>query len=352
MDSSSEAAFHSDDFFDRLPDDVVLSIFGKLQDAKSLCLSMSACKRFRSIAPQVDRIFLPIPQKKSAVKEFDQKNSFKNLVIRALMKPFHLISQMVKLKPKTEENDLDFYSYYVPNEILKNFQGIRGLHLRLPCHGNQKQSPSKNGKNSTTLLKWRAEFGRELHSCVILGAKAWAEKDADESKEDASRVMPDDELKLRIVWTISCLIAASARHYLMQETVKGLKMIENVVVSDESDQGRLCMNKEQIEEIRQSSKGKGHEMAESRSRVPALRMKMWYLDQLEVPGSAKVMEGATLVVIRPAGGGGAEDEGSRSDAEMVADAFGGEEGEGKVMGEAVRKLMVAKKCYVLEMNSF
>ncbi|KAL1555209.1 F-box protein-like protein [Salvia divinorum] len=353
MNSCSQEPIHSHDFFDCLPDDVVLLIFGKLQDAKSLCLSMSTCKRFRSIAPHVDRVFLPIPQKKSDAKESDQKNSFKNLVIRALTKPFHLISQLIKFKPKPEETDLDFYSYYVPNEILKNFQGIRGLHLRLPCHGNQKQNPSKNGKNSTTLLKWRAEFGRELHSCVILGAKSWAEKEKEEPNEEASRVMADEELKLRIVWTISCLIAASARHYLMQETVKGLKMIENVVVSDESDQGRLCMNKEQIEEIRQCSKGKGDELVESRSRVPALRMKMWYLDRLEVAGSAKVMEGATLVVIKPAGG--AEDEskkGSRSDAEMVADAFGPEEGEGKVLAEAVRKLMVAKKCYVLEMNSF
>lgn len=264
---------------------------------------------------------------------------------------------MIKLKPKPEENDdLDFYSYYVPNQILKNFQGIRGLRLRLPCHGNHKHNPSRNGKNPTTLLKWRAEFGRELHSCVILGAKSWSEKDRVESSEEEassspSRVMADDKLKLRIVWTISCLIAASARHYLMQETVKGLKMIESVVGSDESDQGRLCMNKEQIEEIRQSSKGKGDDetTVESRSRVPALRMKMWYLDRLEVPGSGKVMEGATLVVIKPAGGGEDEAKKGRSDAEMVADAF---EGEGKVMGEAVRKLMVAKKCYVLEMNSF
>lgn len=195
---------------------------------------------------------------------------------------------------------------------------------------------------------------------MILGAKSWAEKaekveDSDSvgSNQESSRVMADDELKLRIVWTISCLIAASARHYLMQETVKGLKMIENVLVSDESDQGRLCMNKEQIEEIR-ASKGKGDEMVENRSRVPALRMKMWYLDRLELPGSSKVMEGATLVVIRPAAGGGAEEvkKGSRSDADMVADAFGGEEGEGNLIGDAVRKLMVAKKCYVLEMNSF
>ncbi|KAI3450022.1 hypothetical protein Pfo_006687 [Paulownia fortunei] len=363
MDSGCQEIVDSDDFFDRLPDEVVLSIFDKLHDAKSLCLSMSVCKRFHSIAPQVVEIFLPIPEKKAAVKEFDQethRSFFKNPVIRTLMKPFHFISQVIKFKSKNEENDLDFYSYYVPNQILKSFEGIRALHLRLPCHGNQKQGSKtgKNSKNSTTLLKWKAEFGRELHSCVILGAKSWTEKLEKEENslgsDQESRFMADDELKLRIVWTISCLIAASARHYLIQETVKGHKMIENVVVSDESGQGRLCMNKEQIEEMREL-KGKGDEMLEYRSRVPALRMKMWYLERLELPDSGKVMEGATLVVIRPAnsGGGGVEEVKRviRSDADTVAGAFG-EEGEGKVLGEAARKLMVAKKCYTLEMNSF
>ncbi|EYU46210.1 hypothetical protein ABFS82_04G063800 [Erythranthe guttata] len=358
-----------DDSFDRLPDEVVLSIFEKLQDARSLCLSMAACKRFRSIAPQVGEIFLPVPhQKKSAIKESDlqtPRGFFRNLVIKALMKPYNFISQIVRFKSKSDDNnDLDFYSYYVPNEILKSFEEIRALHLRLPCHGNQKHGSKRNVRNPATFLKWKAEFGRELHSCVILGAKSWTEKPLKEenstaSDQEESRFMSDDDLKIRIVWTISCLIAASARHYLIQETVKTQKSIANVVVSDETDQGRLCMNREQIEETRELKANRSGEVSEYRSRVPALRMKMWYLERLELSG--KVMEGATLVVIRPAAsvaaaGGGVEAEkvkkGMMSDGDMVAGAFAGEEREGKVLDEAVRKLMVAKKCYTLEMNSF
>ncbi|KAK4419615.1 F-box protein [Sesamum alatum] len=346
----------SDDFFDRLPDDVVLSIFDKVEDAKSLCWSMSVCKRFRSIVPQVNGVFLPLPQKKAAEREETRRGLFRNAVIRALKKPFHFISQMmVKSKPKNVENDLEFYSYYVPNEILKSFQGIRAFHLRLPCYGAQNQGCSKTGR-ILEFPEWKAEFGRELQSCVILGAKSWRDKSDEEENsvdpDQESRVMADEELKLRIVWTISCLIAASARHYLIQETVKGLKTIDSIVVSDESDQGRLCMNKGQIEEMRKM-KGKGDELLEYRSRVPALRMKMWYLERLELPGSGKVMEGATLVVIRPAaacGGAGADDL-SWGGGGMAAEAFG-EEGEGKMLREAVGKLMVAKKCYTLEMNSF
>lgn len=328
---------NSHDMFDRLPDEIVRAIFNQLRDARSLCSSMAVCKRFRSIAPQVDCVFLPIPKKKSVVRESDLENrrsSLKDLVVRALAKPFHIISQAIKSKTKSDDKDLDFYSHSIPNEILKSFEEIRALHIRLPCHENSKQKRSKKS-TSTTFLKWKAEFGTELQSCVILGCKSWKEKSEDLGEE--SRVMGEDELKLRIVWTISCLIAASARHFLIEETVKGLKTVENVVVSDESEQGRVCMRKEQVAEMR------GKEDEHHRSRVPALRMKMWYLEKMEMPGSGKVMEGATLVVIRPAAA-----EVSRSDGDMVADAFG----VGNEVGEAAGKLMVAKKCYVLEMNSF
>ncbi|PIN17413.1 hypothetical protein CDL12_09929 [Handroanthus impetiginosus] len=341
----------SDDLFDRLPDEVVRIIFSKLKDARSLCSSMSVCKRFHYIVPQVDDVFISIPQKKESDQETHR--GFKNLVLKTLLKPFQFISQMIKFKSKNQENDLDFYSNYVPNEILKSFQGVRSIQLRLPCHVYHK---SKRGLKNTTFLKWKAEFGRELHSCVILGAKSWPRKRQTEEKiefnDQESRVMSDEELKLRIVWTISCLIAASARHYLIKETVKAQKGLQELVVSDESDQGRLCMNREQIEEMREL-KEKSDEMLEYRSRVPALRMKMWYLEKLELPDSGGVMEGATVVVIRPAatGAGGGDGEGIRSDGDVVAAAFQGE-GERKVLCEAVRKLMVAKKCYTLEMNSF
>ncbi|KAL3828228.1 hypothetical protein ACJIZ3_017030 [Penstemon smallii] len=288
------------DSFDSLPDDIVLSIFNKLQDAKSLCSSMSACKRFHSVAPRVAQIFLPIPHKNRKSQQQQQqqiqKGFFKNVLIKTLFmfKPFQFISQMIKLKSKNDSEDSNFQSFHIPIEVLKSFQQVRGLHLRLPCYGTQNLG-SKSEKNNT-FLKWKAEFGKELHSCVMIGSKSLSEN-TEEKNRPESRVITDDELKLRIVWTISCLIAASARHYLIQETVKEQKLIENVVVSDESEQGMLCMNKEQIQELKEM-KGKGNNedsiLLEYRSKVPALRMKMWYLDKLELEDSGKVMEGATL----------------------------------------------------------
>ncbi|XP_073143927.1 F-box protein At5g46170-like [Henckelia pumila] len=358
----SEILGFDDDLFDRLPDEIVLSIFNKLHDAKYLCLSMSVCKRFHSIVPKVDQVFLSIPWKRGRevgkeCEEVSSKNSFKNVVVRALMrfKPVRFISRMMRLRSRNGDNSCDDCSHYVPNDVLKPFDELRALHLRLPCHGFQKLG-SRNGDsggNSTTFLKWKAEFGSQLQSCVIVGAKSWSEKCANNHEDDSgeaeqeSRVMTEAELKLRIVWTLSCLIAASARHYLIQETVKDRTMVENVVVSDESEQGMLCMNKEQIEEMKDSKgKGKGGILTDCRS----LRMKIWYAEKMELPGCGKVMEGATLVVIRPDSGGDGKWRG-RSNADLVAAAFGGD-GDEKVVGEFARKLVLIKKCLTLEMNAF
>lgn len=346
-----------ENFFDRLPDDVVLFIFGKLQDAKSLCKSMYVCRRFHSIVPHVSEVFLPIPRRRSVLKDsgedfVNSKGGFMNPVFRTLMKPFHFVSQTIKFKSRNLENGCDYCSYYEPNDVLKPFEEIRALHLRLPYHSIQKSCSGTSKSNSKTFLKWKADFGDQLRSCVMLGAKSWTEQCINEEifqetvpgSEHEQLVISDSEMKLRIVWTISCLIAASSRHYLVQETVKNQKMLETVVVSDESDQGWLCMNKEQIEELKVSG-GMG---MECRSRLPALRMKMWYSEKMELPGCGKVMDGATLVVIWSAGRGEVE---GRSTVDLVREAFGGE-GEEKVVGDFARKLVGGKQCYVLEMNSF
>ncbi|CAI9785768.1 unnamed protein product [Fraxinus pennsylvanica] len=200
----------SDNLFDRLPDDIALSIFSKLGDAKSLCISLSVCKRFRSINLEIDQIFLSIPRKRTLVRDCETPTSFlKNLVFSILIKPVQFISQRIKFE-KNKNDDEDYCPYYPPSEVLKSFQEIRVLHLRLPCHGSEK-------------------LGSKA------GAKSWIEKPENgdsllESDTESSVIDDhhDHELKLRILWTISCLMAASARHYLIQEIVKEREMIEKI----------------------------------------------------------------------------------------------------------------------------
>ncbi|GER55037.1 F-box family protein [Striga asiatica] len=239
----------NEDPFERLPDDVVLSIFDRLQDARSLCLSMAVCTRFRAIAPQVFHISLPVPRRKPTPPKQPHRRtaSLQSLIAGALTRPIQFISRMIRPVSRDAAEkigDLEYYSRRLPGLILPRFHQIRTLRLRLPCNGYHKPDPkpSKSGGHEA-LLKWTADFGREIRGCVVLGARRWFPVGRGPSgpSETEARSLGDDELKLRIVWTISCLIAASARHYLVQETVRGLERVERVEVTDESGQGRLWM---------------------------------------------------------------------------------------------------------------
>lgn len=147
-------------------------------------------------------------------------------------------------------------------------------------------------------------------------------------------------LKLRVVWTISSLIAASARHYLLQPIISEHKTLDSLVLTDADGQGVLYMNREQLEELR--VKPLSASSASKRTLVPALNMRLWYAPQLELPNGV-VLKGATLVAIRPSEQSNPKKE--VSDLSWVSTAF--EEPYG-----TAAKMLVKRRTYCLEMNSF
>lgn len=363
------------DHFDRLPDPIILSIFNKLHDARSLCSSMAVCKRFNNIIPEIDTISLTIPRLLNHPKTPQQKfkKSFKNSISRVLFKnPFRFLLQFLNKFNKSCSCDFgdddDNQSYYMPHEVLKSFKDVKNMEIKLPKSGYDLNS---------NFLKWKAEFGSQLQSCVYLAAKSVSRnqvrEDEDEEKEESitnTNIIGDEELKVRIVWTISCLIAASARHFLIQKTLNNQEKLVKLKIVDEIKQGILSMNREQIEELRKSMNDE--EMlwwsSEGRTKLPALRMKMWYAPELKVKlpesDSSAVMKGATLVVIRPVAVNNddnddeskkknwlKEEESQDSLAKVFDDSGNGEE-EGKLFVEAAKKLMKKKRTCTLEMNSF
>ena len=62
-----------------------------------------------------------------------------------------------------------------------------------------------------------AEFSKTLRTCVILGFRSVGDAPSAAAGGEADFA---GGLKVRVVWTISALIAASARHYLLKEVVR------------------------------------------------------------------------------------------------------------------------------------
>lgn len=191
-------------------------------------------------------------------------------------------------------------------------------------------------------MKWRAEFGKSLTSCVIIGFKSGSTA----TEEDVDIA---GGLKMRVMWTISSLIAASARHFMLKEIVGDHHEMESLLLVDRDGEGTVVMDKEGMRECRleaaQVSEEEGWGRIRSRTRtrtmVPSVRMRMRHVPRLMLAGGIWV-EGATLVVVR-ANAGGKDDV---EDAELALGAFG--DGSSR---EAVLE-MLKSRSYMLEMNSF
>ncbi|XP_023530591.1 F-box protein At4g18380-like [Cucurbita pepo subsp. pepo] len=351
------------DYFDLLPDAILHLIFNKLIDARSLIRCLAVSKRFASLISQSDTVFLAIPRpvldskRKSRVGRRSPPNSLIRFFVRKFVfTPFRFIRRVITRTSPPSSGFGDWY--YWPSVALKEFRGIKFVHMELPCCGDEIGSIHGGGP----LLKWKAEFGAELKSCVVLGASSLRRKsivhsdsEAKETEEervveaDSETELGDEELKLRIVWTISSLIAASMRHYLVKQMVADFPMLQSVVITDSTKQGRLCMEEKQLKELRDSMKSStSNQSPVERTVIPDLHMKMWHVPVLDLPASGSVMTAATLVVIRPSSTGMALD-----GLDKMGDEFDAEETEKHgAYGEAARKLMKLKRNYTLEVNSF
>ncbi|KAF3674025.1 hypothetical protein FXO37_06624 [Capsicum annuum] len=280
----------NEDLFDRLPDSIILTIFDKLQDAKSLCISSSLSKRFHFLTTQTHHISLTIPPpKKSHNNTNPNKNQLTHFLNKLLFKPFlFVLKQINKWNPicmpvtyNTRKEDRCNNCFTCtctcactcssPAEILRNFREIKEFEIRLtspPCD---------------PLLKWKAEFGSQLKSCLIVGGTSFSpvrDNNNNDHDEDALENFPisqqrgdlmefqrmtNEDLKLRIVWIISSLLAASARYSLLEEIIKEKRTIKEVVITDDIGQGKCCMNEEQVEEMRRN-------MGVISSKIPALKV--------------------------------------------------------------------------------
>ncbi|KAF3676739.1 F-box protein [Capsicum baccatum] len=371
------------DHFDQLPDPVLLLVFNKIGDVKTLGRCCGVCKRFHSLVPQVDNVVVRVDcvisdddssssstsSGGSSDKSRHPISSLFRFVFLGLVKPFQSLSHLISISSRRctasssslvdDDFEQNSVTHHSPTQVLKNFDEIKMLRIELPS--------GELGIDDGALLKWRADFGSTLDDCVILGAASVIQpvssvsstnlveeqcgngsncnSSGDGSGATDNGSIPESfytngGLKLRVVWTISSLIAASARHYLLQPIIAEHRKLENLVLTDVDGQGVLCMNREQLEELR--VKPLSASSASKRTMVPALNMRLWYAPHLELPDGT-VLKGATLVAIRPSEQPKKEVVGT--DGNWVAAAF--EEPYG-----AAARMLIKRRTYCLEMNSF
>lgn len=315
------------DHFDQLPDALILLIFNSVSDVKTLIRCRSVSKRFNSLVTQTESLSLRVDRVISPDSDSDSLFvTFLKVFLKSLQDLLTNTTSKPQTRPQQTQNS--------PAEILSQFLRIKNLQIELP-------GGDLNLDKGVT-VKWRAEFGKSLTSCVIIGFKSGSTA----TEEDVDIA---GGLKMRVMWTISSLIAASARHFMLKEIVGDHHEMESLLLVDRDGEGTVVMDKEGMRECRleaaQVSEEEGWGRIRSRTRtrtmVPSVRMRMRHVPRLMLAGGIWV-EGATLVVVR-ANAGGKDDV---EDAELALGAFGDVSSR-----EAVLE-MLKSRSYMLEMNSF
>ncbi|KAJ4879638.1 F-box protein [Raphanus sativus] len=314
------------DAFDGLPDPIVVDILDKVGDVKTLLRCSSLSKRFYSLVPQSESLFLRLDHVVSTESPPDSPVSN---FLKSLCKPFHgLFSLFSKPTPTTN------LSPVIPSKILSRFDRIKNLDMELPGGDVSLEKGAA--------VKWKAEFGKTLKTCVVVAFRsASTVSSSSDGESDAEFVTG---LKTRVEWTINALMAASTRHHLMSRVVKEHKEMESLVMHERGGEGTVVMKSEGLKEFRKAARDQEVEERvekKQRSVVPSVRMSMRHAPSLKLK-SGICLESATLVIVRPS-----QEYSDVGDDELATEAFAGS----CMYGEAVAALLKRSKNTV-DMNSF
>ncbi|KAJ7530475.1 hypothetical protein O6H91_14G005000 [Diphasiastrum complanatum] len=307
------------DNFDRLPDSLLLIIFNKLGDIRTLGRCCAVSKRFCVLAPQAGNVVVKVDcvisgeESSINVKGRGVLSHFARFVYGSIVKPFQALQHMLGPK-KAKPAEI---SHHSPGEVLKNFKEVQNLRIELPG--------GELGIEEGFLLKWKAEFGSTLESCVILGASSVAKVDIE--GQGVCSVSRGKEAYVQAQSGGACEFTES------NETESSNSQVDN----DADGQGTLRMGKDQLQEFR--DKPLAASASANRTQVPALNMKLWYAPHLELPDGTG-LKGATLVAIRPS---------ERTQGKETEEYVSGEFEEPYKTAAA---MLAKRRTYVLEMNSF
>lgn len=349
------------DWFDVLPDALLLVIFNRVGDVKALGRLCAVSRRFRALVARVGDVVVrvdcvvsdePSPSD-GALAGFGKPrgvfSKLAHLFLCSLVKPFQALGQILSPPPSCTCADAAYgkpssseVPHHSPSKVLKNFVEIRRLRIELP-------DGELEVDHEGVLLKWRASFGSTLENCVILGASSVESSsnpgqipsfNGTSSGGDVCGGIPDafytdGSLKRRVLWTISSLIAASARHYLLYPITADHESLLSLHLTDADGQGVLSMDQRQLRELR--AKPLITSGGSQRTLLPALSMRLWYAHLLELP-CGMVLKGATLLAIRPSNN---EEAGCGWASEAFEEPY-----------RTATKLLMKTKTYCLEMNSF
>ncbi|KAL7608204.1 hypothetical protein Lser_V15G13671 [Lactuca serriola] len=251
----------------RLPDELLLTIFTKLNNARLLCICSLVSKRFSTVVHQTPSLFLTFPHRHSNDRN---ENLPKKL--------FNYLSKSFFRKPPTNKFDGPLFQSAV--DSLKCFENVRTLQIQLPSF-----------QQDESILKWHAEFGKDMNICVILFATSVHQPTPSTHQvRNSDTLLTNNLLQSRIASANQCFREATWRQHILRHVVENHRnSLHAAEICDSSRKGKVVMRgRQQL-----------NDLLDPKLKLPASGYgKLWHVQLLRLPESRCVLHGATVVAIR------------------------------------------------------
>ncbi|KAI8526080.1 hypothetical protein RHMOL_Rhmol13G0281100 [Rhododendron molle] len=281
----------AEDQFQRLPDDVVLSIFHMVFDIKWLCRCFMVSKRFSSLIPRVQTLSVNSNIWDSFLKSCsDSHNEGENnthgpiylgkfskfFTDNLVFQPLRFFHNAYHPFPSSRLNFLD---------LVFQLKEIRSLNLELISDFNG---------DDDSVFKWAAKFTAGIDSFTFLYAKSLSRMMESEDEDDAT----DTEIDLKVLLAVRCVKYAFWWLGVLAHVFAKFPMLESVTIADWKNKGvKLCLGGEKLVECRNT--------LDIKTTISSERAKTWWLEQrnvrvgyvpvLHLPISGFVMKGVAIL---------------------------------------------------------
>ncbi|KAL3518839.1 hypothetical protein ACH5RR_021428 [Cinchona calisaya] len=311
------------DEFQRLPDELLLSIFSMMPDFKFVCHCSIVCKRFASVITLMHNVTVTFTSKEC---ELSEGLAHIRNVFDKRMCPHGQVT------PKMDITCLRRTLKFI--NCLRKFKELTSVHIKFSC---------EMGTSSSMLLEWKAKFGPELEYVVALLPTSVQKKTKQELSQeqgvgDVPWVLTETELELSLYMAYGCCQETVVRQTILYMLVEHHSMLRSVTITDSEKQGQLCIQDEQLLELRNRFTNKDLEQVFEEVKIPHI-FEVGYVPVVHLPALGYLLKGVILLIFKPneepSEGGEDVDE----DGGLLAWQYDGEE----VFRETVREILVKHK---------
>lgn len=164
MNNIQKSSLNQTTSINHLPDEIILQIFNKLSDLKTLCFCNLVSKRFSSITLQVTTISFTAPNvnpnnnNTTSADVSVPKNIFRSFIHGVVYKPLHLFRRIIVPSVKPLPPIISsFYgeSFRSAVSFLCKFDLVKNLCVQLPCSSHIDNRCS---------FRWKVKFGNRIQS--------------------------------------------------------------------------------------------------------------------------------------------------------------------------------------------